>query len=300
MYPVFVGWAERIAELSDGQLLIEPNPVGAFTSYGEAFDAVRNGVFEIVGSTGGYEVGKDAAFELISNCGVFFDTFMQRQTWFWHLGGIDLSREVYESFGLYYVGPHGWGKESMVSKVPFRTLDDFKNVKIRTPEGFVTQLFAGLGADVVTIPGSEVYMALATGVVDAADWGSPSMNYSKGFGEVTKYYTLPGFHSAPGAGIAPTMENWNKLPDNLKAIVEAATREYDTNQVMTAQYDDSLAIQLLADMGVQGIAVDAAARKEILRLTFDIWRDMATRSKFGPAIVQSQFDYLKTLGLYVE
>ncbi|MBN1857569.1 MAG: TRAP transporter substrate-binding protein DctP [Dehalococcoidia bacterium] len=300
VYQAFVGWTERIGELTGGTLLIEPLPAGAICSYGEAFDAVRDGVFEVVGSTGGYEVGKDRSFELVANCGVFFETTMQRQTWFWHLGGVDLTRDLYESFDMYYVGPHGWGRESLVSKVPFRTLDDFKGVKMRTPEGFVSELFKRLGANTVTIPGSEVYTALSTGVVDAADWGSPSMNYVKGFNEVCDYYTLPGFHSAPAAGIAITLKNWNKLSDAQKAALEVATREYDTNQVMIAEYDDTVAIREMAALGVEGIAVDDDAMREIRKMTYDIWREYSTESDFGPSIVESQFDYLKQLGLYVD
>jgi len=300
VYKAFVDWTERIAELTDGTVIIEPLPAGAICSYTEAFDAVHDGVFEIVASTGGYEVGKDRGFELISNCGVFFETTLQRQTWFWHLGGVDLARDLYSSFDMYYVGPHGWGRESLVSKVPLRTLDDFKGLKMRTPEGFVSELFKRLGANTVTIPGSEVYTALSTGVVDAADWGSPSMNYVKGFNEVCPYYTLPGFHSAPAAGIALTLKNWAKLSDAQKAAFEVATREYDTNQVMIAEYDDTVAIREMADLGVQGIAVDEEAQKEIRRITYDIWREYGQESDFGPAIVESQFNYLKMLGLYIE
>ena len=44
-----------------------------------------------------------------------------------------------------------------------------------------------LGASVSPLPGGEVYLALERGVIDAAEYSTPAMNYPMGFDEITKY-----------------------------------------------------------------------------------------------------------------
>ena len=84
-----------------------------------------------------------------------------------------------------------------------------------------------LGLEVV-LPGGEVYSALDKGVINTSDWATPSMNNRMGFYEIAKYTNYPGFHSMPLGDFTVNMKEWNKLPDDIKAILESAEVVYGT------------------------------------------------------------------------
>jgi len=296
-YQDFVNWCARVGELSGGRLTIEPFPAGAIVSYNEAFEAVRNGMFEIDGSSG-YASGKDIAFDLVAAPSVLYEDFMQRRIWYYRQGGKELTEELYRNWGLHCIGIHGWGDESLVFKNPVSTLEDFKGLKIRAPEGDVANLMKQLGANVATIPGPDVYLALSTGVIDAADWGSPSMNMSKGFFEVANYFSLPGYHSC---GFSPFYMNgdaYDSLPADLQAILTSTAVEYDINQVMTAKYQDSIAIAEMAEMGVHGIAGTPELVNRVREILISIYSEDAKDSELATRIFNSHINFLTEIGIW--
>lgn len=62
---------------------------------------------------------------------------------------------------------------------------DFKGLRIRTP-GWYMDIMNSLGASVSPLSGGEVYLALERGVIDAAEFSSPAINYPMGFDDITK------------------------------------------------------------------------------------------------------------------
>jgi TRAP-type mannitol/chloroaromatic compound transport system substrate-binding protein len=101
----------------------------------------------------------------------------------------------------------------------------------------------GLGGDVlaraggspVTLPGGEVFTALQTGAIDAAEWVGPYNDMIMGLQDAARFYYYPGWQE-PG----PTLEcivnkdAWAKLPTDLQAIVELAASAL--NDQMTAEF----------------------------------------------------------------
>ena len=179
-------------EASGGRIEIEPLAVGTIVGYGETLDALTNGVLDSHHSGGPYFSGKEPALALIGDLNGGFENPYQMQMWFEYGGGLELAREIYRRFNVYYVGPVWWGVESVPAKKPLRTLADFKGVKMRVPEGLGAEIWRRAGAGVVTLPGSEVYTALERGVIEATDWGTLGMNNDLGYHQIAKYPLHPG------------------------------------------------------------------------------------------------------------
>ena len=82
-------------------------------------------------------------------------------------------------------------------KKPIKTLADIKGLKIRVQQ---SDLFVGmieaLGANPTPMPYGEVYTALKTGIVDAAENNWPSYESSRHF-EAAKYYNVTEHSLAP-------------------------------------------------------------------------------------------------------
>ena len=115
------------------------------------------------------------------------ETPEQMRQWLDNGGGLELARELYGRYNVFFVGGVWYGAESLVSKKPIRKLTDFKGVKIRAPQGIGQDIFQILGSAPVNLPGSEVYTALERGVVDASDWGTLSMNQDLGYHKLAPY-----------------------------------------------------------------------------------------------------------------
>ncbi len=120
---------------TDGRVKITPMPVGSIVAYNETLDAVANGILEAQHGGTTYFSGRDAAFALIGDLSGGFETPWQMQMWYEYGGGLELTRELYKEYSLYFVGPVWWGVESIPSKVPINGPADLKGVKIRAPEG---------------------------------------------------------------------------------------------------------------------------------------------------------------------
>ena len=72
-----------------------------------------------------------------------------------------------------------------------------------------------------------MYSALDKGVVDGTDWGTPAMNLALGFNQVCDYFVYPEYRSAPMSEFSVQTKIWEKLPDDLKAIIETGVRDME-------------------------------------------------------------------------
>ena len=294
---VFEQFTERIKKLTNGQLEIEPIPVGTIVGYTETLDAVGAGILDGHHSGGPYFAGKEPALALTSDLNGAYENPYQAQMWFEYGGGLELTREIYAKFNVYYVGPVWWGVESVPAKKELATVESFKGVKMRAPEGLGADIWRRIGVGVVTLPGSEVYTALDRGVIEATDWGTLGMNQDLGYHRIAPFPLYPGFHSMPAAEIAVNMDKWNALPDNIKLIVEVATRDFARDMIQQIALVD---LKAAADAKAQGVTLvnwSQAERRKFRNIAREAWAAWAKKSPMAARVLDSQLKFLKKLQL---
>jgi TRAP-type mannitol/chloroaromatic compound transport system substrate-binding protein len=109
-----------------------------------------------------------------------------------------------------------------------------------------------LGVAVQVLGANEIFQALQTGAVDAAEFVGPYDDEKLGFQQVAQYYYYPGWWE-PG----PTLEfqinktEWDALPAEYQEIIK--TVSYEANLTMLARYDarNRQALTTLVDGGAQ-------------------------------------------------
>ncbi|UCH46637.1 MAG: TRAP transporter substrate-binding protein [Betaproteobacteria bacterium] len=296
-HQIFEEFAQRVTDRSGGRLTIEPLAVGAVVSSTESLDAVSAGILQAHHSGPAYFTGKDAAFALLSDPQGGFETPEQMRQWLENGGGLELARELYGRYNVFFVGGVWYGAESLVSKKPIRKLTDFKGVKIRAPQGIGQDIFQILGAAPVNLPGSEVYTALERGVVDASDWGTLSMNQDLGYHKLAPYPIYPGYHSMPMADFAVNMNEWNALPDDLKALVVEEVGIFTTEMIERNRAADESIVAQADELGFETIDLPAVERRKFRQIAQGVWKKYAERSPMAQRIYDSQVAYLKQLGL---
>lgn len=216
-------FVERVKNLTDGRLTIEPYPAGVIAPSFEAYDAAMDGTADAVQSSAVYIVNRDPANAVLNVFpgGMGPEALYQ---WMWHGGGKELLAEHREeTMGLHAI-PCGLGATELFaqSHKPLRTLEDFKGVKFRTAGSFADVL-TEMGASPTVVPGSEVYTMLERGAIDATEWSGPAENVKAGLQETSKYIIYPGVHTrAFFQEFAVRTELWDALPEDLQYKVTAA------------------------------------------------------------------------------
>ena len=111
---------------------------------------------------------------------------------------------------------------------------------------------AKLGVAVQVIAGGEIYQALQTGAIDAAEWVGPYDDLNLGFAEIAQNYYYPGWWEAgPTLEVQINKAEWDGLPEHYQNVIQAAAFKADA--IMTARYDKQNAESLapLEEAGVQ-------------------------------------------------
>lgn len=111
---------------------------------------------------------------------------------------------------------------------PVKTLADCKGLKLRSPGGHQTNYIKALGAEPVFMPLGDVYLALETGAIDGLVTCPPAFIAFK-LPEVAKFGAIATFGCVT-EGVVMNKKSWNKLPDDLKPIVEEVVgNPYETS-----------------------------------------------------------------------
>ena len=132
-----------------------------------------------------YWVGKIPATAFLSSYLMGLRYPHEWDIFFYGKDGVKMAREVYAKQGLFWVGRIHHGPNIIHSKKPIRSIEDFKDLKLRVPGGMIAEGFAAAGARTTLLPGGEVFSALEKGTVDAADYTGPAVNWDLGFQQVT-------------------------------------------------------------------------------------------------------------------
>ena len=216
---------EKVEELSGGSVLIDIQASGVLGSedqildnllgYGNITDISRISAFALT------QYGCDKA-SLLSIPYTFVN-----EDHFWNFAASDLAQEFLNEpqdlglplRGLCY-GEEGFRHFFFKNEVT--DLEGLKGLKIRvSSDPVMTGMVTNLGASATSVPFTELYSALNTGVVDGAE--QPTANYrSNAFQEVAPYLLLDG-HTLGALQIIITDAGWGKLNEEQQGwIMEAA------------------------------------------------------------------------------
>ncbi|MFN3705109.1 MAG: TRAP transporter substrate-binding protein [Thermoflexales bacterium] len=260
-------FAQRVAALTDGGFIIEPQPAGKLAPGTQVLDAVSQGAVPIGHTPSYYYTGKSPVMTFGTTV-PFGMTARQQNAWFYEGGGLELLQEIYAAkFNVIFfpagntgVQMGGWFRK------PINAVRDLQGLKMRIP-GLGGEVMKRLGVTVQTLPPSEIFQALQTGVVDAAEWVGPYDDEKLGFYKVAKYYYYPGWWDpGPSLEIEINLDAWNSLPKTYQEAVRSAAME--ANMSMLARYDarNAAALERLRKQGVRlqrfSRTVMDAARRE--------------------------------------
>jgi len=287
-------FAKSVYELSGGRLQISVNAAGTLVAPMSVFDQVSRGAYEVGSDTPAYWSGKNSAFDLFAS----FPMGLSQHdviNWYFHAGGQDMVNYVYGKYNMIYfitsVAPAGSG---IRSRMPIRSISDYKGKKIRMSGKAQGYILNKLGAAQVMLAGNEIYQALQMGTIDGAEFASPSIDWSMGLGEVTKYSIGPGWHQPSSVyGIMINREAWNRLPADLKKIIEVAANE---NIVYMSSWYETKNMDAFNYFSKRNEIARPLSDKDLTMIENWAWEYLLAEARRNPdydKVATSMFQYLK-------
>lgn len=262
----------KVEELSDGKITIDVQASGVLGSENDVLDTM-------LGGGGTIDMSRISAFALNSygakkSMLLSIPYTFQDRAHFWNFATSDLAQEFLTEpvdlglgvRGLYY-GEEGFRHFFFVN--PATKLEDLSGLKIRVSnDPVMTGMVSGLGANATVVSMNELYSALQTGVVDAAE--QPIANYySNAFPEVAPHLLLDG-HTLGAVQVIITDEAWDKLTEDQQAILmEAGKYASENNRANSENKENEVLEQLKADGVTVTEVEDKAPWKEACKAVID-------------------------------
>ncbi len=142
---------------------------------------------------------------------------------------------------------------------PLVTPVDFAGVKIRGLNKLFDEGLVAMGASPSAMPGSEVYQALQTGVIDAGFTGVEAAN-SRKFYEVQKFGVASNIILAfDNLVVNPAW--WNGLPADVRAAVQKAADMAVARSIRKSDGIPPENIKVLNEKGMKAVALTKAQEK---------------------------------------
>ncbi|MBP0013110.1 MAG: TRAP transporter substrate-binding protein DctP [Roseofilum sp. SBFL] len=268
--------SRRVKEMTGGRFVIIPYGGGELVPPLEILDAVGNGTVECGHSGGAYYIEKNRIFGIDTL--PFGMNSQQLTAWLYRGGGLDLLQDLYADYGVINfpagqtgVQMGGWFREKV------STPADFKGLKMRIP-GAGAQVMSRLGVEPVTLSSTEVFSAMESGELDAAEFSGPFDDENLGIYHVAPYYYYPGWWETSFAfQLYVNLEAWNQLPSIYQEIFKAAAIE--THVTTLAHYDteNGAALKRLISRGTELLPFSEEILNAAYAIAIELQEEMAAQ-----------------------
>lgn len=297
-HEVILEWTKRVEVLTGGRLKIEVFPREAVIPHWEGTDAVGRGILEVTMDWPGIWAGRDVGFNIFTPPQLTFAHGWQLEAWFYEQDALKLFREAYAKHNIYIPGVTFWQWESLHSRKPIPNLASLRGMTVRTPPGITSDYFKKLGATPIVLPPPEVFGALDKGMVDAAEFLTPSAHLALGFQRASKYMLWPSIHQ-PFATIyvAVNKDAWDRLPADIKAIFESSIREFSQKHAYRPLISDYRSLPKYLEAGNVLVKWPKEDWDKARKVSIDLYREYKGKTPLATKAIESLESFLDVLGL---
>jgi TRAP-type C4-dicarboxylate transport system substrate-binding protein len=152
--------------------------------------------------------------------------------------------------------------------------DDVSGQVTRAAGPAFERMLASAGASIASMPSSEIYTAMQTGVLDAANTSSASFVSFRVYEQV-QCFTAPGEHTLwfMYEPILISKRSWDSLDQAQQAALQRAATVAEQYFDAEARRQDQAAEQVFRDAGVEVVHLNSAQ--------FDAWRAIAAENSYA-------------------
>ncbi len=262
-------FAKEVEEQTKGAITFEIYPAKALFKPVVQYDAMLRGALDMSVFPLDYASGKVPQFSITLMPCIIKD---QAQAMRWKDEPIGKEIEkICENAGIKII-TWAWCAGGLASKdKPVIMPSDIEGLKIRAAGKMFEEMLHSAGAAITSMPSSEIYFALQTGILDACVTSSSSF-YSYRIYEQVKYYTSPRKHTfwfmlEP---LVMSMKTWNRLSPEHQKIIAKVGKDLEKFTLEETIRDDARVADYYKEKGV--IVHDMTAQE------LDAWTQVAKKS----------------------
>ncbi len=287
--------ADRVNQMSQGRLQITLHAAGELVPPLESFDAVRQGTAQMAHATPYYWQGNHPAINFFTSAPYGLLSY-EHDGWLRWGGGQELWDELYGEFGLkgFATGNTGTQMGGWFGK-QLSSLEDIRGLAFRTA-GLGAEMWRKVGANVQTLPAGELFQALESGTIDAAEWVGPWNDLALGLHRVHKHYYGPSINEPSAATeLIVSREAYDGLPDDLKTIVQVACD--GENDIVPAEFNQQnvrALDTLVNEHGVQLHQWPAEIETALAEASVEVVEEIAQHDDLSRRIVESMVNYRRS------
>lgn len=289
-------YIDNIQKMSNGEIQVEMFYASSVVKSVETFDAAATGILDCDMTGGGYQTGKNPAFQFVGDIMGGYSTPVQQLSWLYYGGGREAAQKLYNKYDMELIGWIVYGQESLASTKPIRGFADLKDWKFRSPPGMETKIFEKLGAKPIVMDFTEIFTALESGIIDGADASGLANNVGLGLYDIAKHTNFPGFHSMPSDHLACNKAVWDAMPEHHRTIMLVAMSDIALKSAMNFEKKNAEAAAELLEQGVtvsQWTPEDVQTFRDAAQAA---WGEFATTPE-AKELVEAHLVYLRQLGL---
>ena len=275
-------FAEQVEELSGGAIEVEVYTGGVLGDDTAMQEACQLGTIDVIR----VEFTTMVNFGAKKVVATTLPYVIRDRNHFWAFAESDVGKELLASLEEDGTGMVGLcmveeGARHFFSSKPLNSIEDVKGLKIRVQDTDMwVSIVKALGASPTPMSFSELYTALNTGTVDAAE--QPLSGYvSNKLYEVGPNMILDG-HVYPCQAYVISEVTWNKLTEEQKDILQKAavlTSAYNRENIEKTEED---LMASLSDLGVTVVEVpDKSAWVDAMAPVYEKFGDAATLEILG-------------------
>lgn len=275
-------FAKRVDELSNGDIEVRVFTAESLGTAREMVEMLQLGTLDMTTVTAG----------VVANFAPSHDFFALPFLWEDqdHLHRVvegeagDMLKESLEEIGIVGLGYSTSGARQLYTGKDIGGLEDIKGMKVRTmkvPQ--IVETWKALGAIPVPVAFSEVYQALQTGVVDAAESSFLGWISQKHYEQAPKGYRINYIDA--GRAYMMSQPAADKLSEEQMKIIQQAVDEMIEGVQAEYRKRDAAAAETAKKFGAEVIVLDTAPFREAVKPVYE---------QFQPTLGQKVLDIVES------
>ena len=296
-------FAQNVAVMSNGRLVITPHPAGQLAHGPDIFNAVSENKVQMGNGWPNWWSAQHPSWAVM-NAGPFdFMNLDASMMFFLAKNGTELANELSLPKGVIW-RPAWWaGMEfGLTSKEPITGLDDLKGKKVRIGPGLPSEVLAeAAGSLSIPLVPEEIRPSLQNGSLDAVEWTTAAGVLDLGLHDLSPYGIVPAiWQPSVLADFLINKQAYDALSPELKAILETAIRSYTLTTTLKAKTKD---IESLEKFKEKGMVLRKWNDNDIQR-----WREASDkvtaqykqRAEFSQRLIEQKQQFKKGYDRYYE
>ncbi|MBM3554192.1 MAG: hypothetical protein FJX47_01385 [Alphaproteobacteria bacterium] len=273
-------WATEVEQRSQGRVKVQYFPADSLVKAADVFEGTRGGVVDIGIWVQAYNPAVSPLSALFTLPGISpaFRPAVLAASELMFASDFSFFRDELRKLGVEPIYVWGVSDQEVIATKPVGSIAALKGLKIRVIGREWPKLINEFGAAPVAMPWPEVYEALSRGTLDA-NVGFVTANRDSKLHEVAKHHTRIRLGAAAGPVAIMNKGAWERLPEELKAIIRQLAREFPARLADIYEKELGDAIKEMEGKGVKFYDWPEGDRARLRTAMEALWQGWASEQE---------------------